>query len=526
MRAKRRDCYGLNGKESGDFASSFVWDKYAVRKEVTMEKVSLNFKRGNVVAAAIASVALAGCLACAPAVQSADAAEATSYVTAAASRAAGPAPEILGLTGVEESGQFVFLSTDDVPQYSWSYPKYYLFGNASYNANPNQYFVNSASGSSDTGVVYNASRGGGGAGPNASLAAYGSDDDTDNAVWEMLPDVIIGKGGTTDYSASASAVSDAKGLSEDDPYSPISVAYSFSNNSNMVTLMYSLASAADASAADGEKSLRYGSATTIAMKYEAYVKGVQGYILQQLSADMAKDSSKTKKTVASIADYDKDTKTFTLRVSNVQDGTASTNRYLEVCEQVANNVVTDATNATMSADALEAAKVDLVLVGGQSGGSSVSQDTILEGLEEIGYSAANGNVYYADSNTAGAAYGVVMNSVENAQNVGRILGCLYPEYVDQEQLVDYYYENFYHINVGANNATLGTVIDNAMDGVYNYDAKGTTWDASDGTIYDESIVLNYINSGLSYIRSLDSGSVPTALQLTDNLKSSSVVIGQ
>ena len=53
------------------------------------------------------------------------------HVTAAACRAAGPAAEILGMDSVEESGQFVDMQ-NGVPQYNWTYPKYYLAADPNY----------------------------------------------------------------------------------------------------------------------------------------------------------------------------------------------------------------------------------------------------------------------------------------------------------------------------------------------------------------------------------------------------------
>lgn len=64
----------------------------------------------------------------------------SSVVTGAATRAAMPSLEILGINSVEESGQFVTMS-GDVPQYEWTQPKYYLCA-SNYNTHPSTYLAN------------------------------------------------------------------------------------------------------------------------------------------------------------------------------------------------------------------------------------------------------------------------------------------------------------------------------------------------------------------------------------------------
>lgn len=181
---------------------------------------------------------------------------ASSYITGAASRAAGPVPEILGLASVEESGQFV--STTD--WYSWDQPKYYLAA-STYNTAISPYLANLATGQSSDKAILNTSRSGSGAGPNAALSAS---DPTDAQVL-ALANVVIGNGGGTDVSA---------------------VEYKFSNYSGLVTTMYNVAAAADsADAADSQKTLRYKdssgsviSATSIAQNYEKYIFGTMGAV--------------------------------------------------------------------------------------------------------------------------------------------------------------------------------------------------------------------------------------------------------
>lgn len=418
------------------------------------------------------------------------------YVTAAVTRAASPAPEILGLSSVEESGQFVNL---DSPL-DWSQPKFWLNATTEYNTNPNPYqynFVYDRDGASSQTVI-NEARNGQGGGPSGSLAAYGVDE-TDDAVWDMLPDVVIGNAGTIDYDtdpAYGPAVSAALGVD----YHPESVAYSSTDNSVIIDVMYDIAQAGDEAATRTGKQLRYGDATDIARQYEAYVRGTQGYVLQQLEANGAQ-----KKTVACIGGYDAGSGTYTLLTSGVQEGTAATNRLLEAAEIVANNLVDTLGTETVTVDQL--AQADVILVGGQN---DVTPEDVVPNLP----SELQQKCYYVTENGSnGSMYGVTMNSVENAQNIGRVIGFIYPEYVDQDDWMCYYYDNFYHIK----SDMLAQAIDNAMDGVRNYDAAGsdlTSWTAADAATYNEASVQARIDAGMAYIEANES-TVPAALVPSD-----------
>lgn len=419
----------------------------------------------------------------------------SSYITGAASRAAGPAPEILGLASVEESGQFV----DMTNFYNWSQPKYYLAA-SNYNAAVSPFLANLATGlgSEGTQAVINASRNGAGAGPNAAL---NSSDATDAQVLK-LADVVIGNGGDATSSA---------------------VAYKFSDYSGLVKTMYAIADAADkADAANDQKTLRFKdsngeviSATSIAQNYEKYIFGTMGAVQEAIDADPS-----MKKTVAVVTDASRDGSTgawtFTLMTTanSGGDGTASTNRYLETTANTGIDGIDladnygDVKSTGVTVDDL--ANVDLLLVGGQN--SSKNYDAIIKAID------ANGLVsktYAVENNgSAGAMYGVVMNSVENAQNVGRILGMLYPTIVNQQNWMAYYYQTFYHIN-GVN---LGEVMNEALPGVRCQAATQTdtmeeaqTWAVS--TTSDSGVsgyttgassatVQSVLDSGYAYYQSI------------------------
>lgn len=423
------------------------------------------------------------------------------YVTAAAYRAAEPAPEILGLSGVGTNTAWTGLDELD-----WSAPVHYIMGTAEYNSNPNPYMVNTISGETP-GQVYDSRQGG----PTAAMYPYDPAQYADNsAVWDLLPDVIIGTGNGVDYSdaAYAPAAGAANGVTD---YDPIGVSYRSTDVYTMIDTMYDIAAAGDQVAAETGKSLRYGSATDIAKDYERYVRGTQGYILQRLAQDGA-----DQKTVALVNNYDAASGTYSIACTGVEEGTAAANRYLEATQNVAVNLAD-----TLAEDGAEAvsvtpdqlASVDLIMLGYQA-----TQEGQLS-IEEIlaTFSAdMTAKAYWvgSENGSAGSCYGVTMNSVENAQNTGRILGCLYPEYIDQDNWVAYYYDNFYHINDGK----LGEAIDNAMDGVRNWDSTGdlTTWTADDAADYNAAEVAADIQAGCDYIAA-NEASLPALLALSDNL---------
>ncbi len=441
------------------------------------------------------------------------------YVTAAASRAAQPAPEILGLSGVEETGASTGSAAYGVQE--WNNPKYYIMGDTTYNTSANPYMVNAVSVTNKTDpnaspvIAQNTSREGGGRGPMGSLAAYGVDA-TDDAVWDLLPDVVIGVGGSNgnvDYTSEeyAGAISTAKGVE----YSPIGVEYYTATNENIIKEMYALAEAGDKVVADsnGKKHLRYGSALDIAKNLERYIIGTQGYILEAINNETV-----SKKTVAAVSSYDETAKTFTLLKSGVAEGTASSNKLLEACEQVSDNLIDKLGKETATAD--ELAQADAIVIGGQSGGAGEALTDPDQIVAKMDASLVKKTYYTTNAikGYPGSMYGVVMNSVENTQNIGRVLGFVYPEVIDQDDWICYYYDKFYHIK----SDKLAEVIDKAMDGVRNYNATDAanylTWTEADASTYNADAVQAKLQEGVSYLKACGT-KVNTALQPSSYLAS-------
>ena len=429
------------------------------------------------------------------------------YVTASTTPASQAAPEILGLTDVDEltnSSPSIDDTTNSL--------KYIFFGTDEYNENPNPYFYNTIYDTDGVQTVYNSDMRWLGqnsiaSNPVRALAPYGTGDDTDDLVWEQLPDVIVGnqidKAGTTvtyledEY---APAVEAALGL-ESGSYQPIAVEYTLNSMADIVDKTYGIAEAGEqvVENSDGAKQLRYGSAVDIATNYEKYVKGTQGYILQALDEGTVEE-----KNVVVVEDYADDQFTLTKTPSSWATGT----RFLEITTLVADNLADDLEGddaATVTRDELAAMDVDLIIL------TSDVSDT------EMGDLATK--TYWASSNIAGAIYKVDANSVEIATNYGRILGCLYDEILDQSDLVAYYYDTFYHIK----DSMLATAIDQAMDGVRNWavqDGSGSellVWGEEDVADYSQDEVQAILDAGVAYIYSLGE-EADELVQLTDYIE--------
>ena len=431
----------------------------------------------------------------------------TGYVNGAATRAAMPSIEILGLASVEESGQFIDTRDYyfvDATTGAWTYPKYWLDASA-YNSQASPFLANLATAQKNVDgyqtAVLDTSRSGGGQGPNASLGTSGKDAE----VWDRNPAVVVGTGGGSDWYTT-------------DGRDALGVNYGFSNYEGLCDTMDNIARAAEQKASD-DSELRFGSARAITTNYRQYIYGTMGLIQQAIDS-----GNEVQKTVALVenAVWDEDEECWmfdllTTAESGAGDGTASQNRYLETVLNtdvqgisLAKNYADTAADSSSVPASQLLSSVDLVMVGGQQ--SSGNYAIIMRGLE-----ASNllPKTYWVQNNgSAGAQYGVVMNSVENAQNVGRILGMLYPLEVNQQSWLAYYYQNFYHINADdkTNNYTeLTEVMQKALYGVRNATMIANNADAdvnwnnittAYGNGQNNTVVQRLIESGYTYYMKL------------------------
>lgn len=432
----------------------------------------------------------------------------TGYVSASNSPASQAAPEILGLSGVDEL-QVDPYNTDVMTTLNTGAGlKYLLMGTQEYNINPNPYFFNTVVAKSGTGVVYNkdhrwASMKKQISNPIRALAPFQSGDDTDDAVWLLEPDVIIGntidKSGTlTDYLSSEYAPAVEKYLNQaDGTYTPIASTYTLNSMADIVDKTYGIAADGEKVVANsnGKKQLRYGSATAIATNYEKYVKGTQAYILSQLETTKA-----AKKSVAVVESVNED---GTYVVTKTPSSFSTATRFLEITTLVAGNIADGYEgdgSATVTKDQL--AKADLIVL--TTGASKADMGDLAT------------KTYWSTSNNNGAIYKVDANSVEIGTNYGRILGCLYPEYVDQSDWVAYYYDTFYHVKADK----LADAVDKGMDGVRNWDVQSGNADAmlnwTTDTVkdYNKSDVQAKLDAGIEYIYELGE-EAPELLQLSE-----------
>lgn len=454
-------------------------------------KITKNYLR-NAVATATAGM-LAVCMFPASALAAfapdTKALSADGYVTGASPRPGAPGLDMLGITNVEADPTGLKCA---LGEQTWASPKFYIWGSTYYNTNANPYLTNavinynagstiaapSAVAGGNTAVRTETQPGGN---PDAGICLYGVHDEA-NALWDLKPDVINGTNADTCiYTGDEYKAAFPAGFEN---YNPVGVRYNYNSISDIIGSMYRLAAAADTVVAqsNGTKRLRYDeSATTIAQNYEEYIHGLQGFILQQLEANKA-----AKKTVAIVMSYDEASQTYTLM--NDQSGSATALRYLEVVQNVATNLGDTYPTATQD----QLAKADLIILNTTVSDSNSMLGTFTSSMQAKTYYTVNGN------QQIGCTYSVARNSVDNAQDMGRILGCLYPEYITQDDLICYYYDEFYHIR----SEVLGELLDNAMDGVVNWDATGsdrTNWTAADTDGYSKASVQAKLDLGTAWI---------------------------
>lgn len=418
----------------------------------------------------------------------------TTGVIGTAFAAANNAPDFLGLNNPEKR---------DSDNYD---SKIYFFG-TDRNENPDPFMWNLRIGAG-TGVTA-AKRTG--PGPAASLDTWDAND-TNKALWELMPDVIIGTGankgaadGDPDHyidNGAAAAVETNLGLAAGS-YKPKAVVYDFSNLNTMMAIMYEIAKDADAAVeANPEKTLRYGSALEIARDYERYIIGMKGYVKQKID-----DGTVPMRTVACIQSYADGS--YNINVAGYQEGTASTNRFLEAVQGVAENYAATCGRApddngvvTVTKDEL-LENVDLIICGGHSQ-TAADFATIKDQLAEDGLLE---KCWYATNTSAGATFALFANSVDNAFNVGRVLPCLYPEILDQSDMIAYYYDTFYHLKDGA----IAPAVDERMDGVRNWAVAGnndasesstqamTAWSEEDVSDYNHAETQALLENGIAYL---------------------------
>ena len=414
-------------------------------------------------------------------------------------------PDYLGLNSTdcrsqEPTGDQVLYDkiTNDKGALRWL-----LMGTKEYNENPDTYLYNSIYATGGKTIVLNANRYYGGYGATkppegqgvsnaiCALTDYKGSDPAvdDDAIWEMKPDIVVGNmtpSGTTDYET---IVSDMK-LTYADKFGDYDTPVTFdisdlSPSDGCITYMYRLAAAADEVVADssGTKKIRYqmdfdgdgkSTATDLAMNFEAMARGAEGYILSQLDKDKA-----SKKTVAIVKANDGTNVTLSAKI----DGQYT------CLKNVANNYVTGSEDKTVTIAELKKAPVDLICV-------NVGKGVSTTGLDEL-----FGKTYWV-TNAYTGSIAAVDKGPGITENFPRVLGCLYPEYIDQSDWVAYLYDTVYHVK----SDMIGTAVNRAMDGVRNWDVKAGSgndyvqWSENTVSDYSRAEVKDRIDYGLAYLK--------------------------
>ena len=435
-----------------------------------------------------------------------------SYVTGFIVKRPTPIFDILGISAVNE-GNLSF--DDDAKGYGESYPydstwvtaKYWLIA-SSYNSNPSPFIANYGTGLGDASNTATTS--------GNIASSYISADEDVQATWDLQPDIIYNFTSSVTEPVSQYLLDEEGDVLEGfEDYDPEVINYSSSSDATWEGVLGNLTAVAKAADAiveesDGTKVLRYGSAMDIVESYEQYIYGSLGYVAE--SIDDGSVAKRTYASVTSVTDNGDGSYTWGLEASGLYNQTMpSAIAYdlidalgVEATEVTSTNSKTgkESTSYYYYVSTEELDEADLVVCTG-----GANNETIIEALEAAGLMDKS-YVTLAKSNE-----GCIFNSiagVEVPQNIGRILGCLYPELIDQDNWLGYYLQNYYHVNASDVPYVLSKVFvgvtnwdaaDSNGDGTLSYDER-VTWSEADGEDYNEADVQAAIDEGYAYYCSL------------------------
>jgi hypothetical protein len=264
-----------------------------------------------------------------------------------------------------------------------------------------------------------------------------------------------------------------------------------------------------------------GTPAQIAQEYEQYVYGTIGYVAKSIANGRARREVCLVEDVRTNASGNYEYRLVTQdEALNANDGTASVNRFLEatcytgidgaqLAVNYADRAFPGASTVWVPAANLNTSTVALIMVGGQASSSRFADIKSALAADNLLYKS-----YYTYNNNsaAGSLYGTVMNSVDCAQNLGRILGMLYGSIINEQSWTAYYYKHMYHIN----DAYLVDVMKNALNNnVRNANkwsvsqAEEAYFDWSDLTSAwaesnPESTVESKLAEGVAYLKSIGS----------------------
>lgn len=252
------------------------------------------------------------------------------------------------------------------------------------------------------------------------------------------PDVLLGvssNGSVTDDTGYDSQLAVIAATGE--YYSPSKVKYHAITQDAMIATMYDTAACLNEIKQKTGKATRYSDPEEIAQDYENYIKGIKGYIKEEIGEE-------NYRTIAIVSSENADG-TYTIHGQGATSAT-SPNYYVEYTEDVANNLADilinaedyeDATSVDVTGAQLATADA-IILTGNSSLEETVKNDAvIMAGDPEI-----------ISMNNLESLYGVSMNSVENALGMGYVLSRIYDNensVLAAENVYKYFASKFYHI---------------------------------------------------------------------------------
>ena len=437
-------------------------------------------------------------------------ADGASYVTGFITKRPTPIMMILGVSVVNEGtlsfdGDYEGYGEDYAYDSTWASLKYWLTA-SSYNSNPDPFLANFGTGLGD------ASNSATTAGSMATN--YLSADEDVQATWDLQPDIIYNFNSGVSSPASQYLLDDDGNVLEGfEDYDPTVLSYDSTDDTTwegVIGNLTTLAEAADAivEESDGTKVLRYGSAMDIVDSLEQYIFGTLGYVAE--SIDDGSIAKRTYVVISDVTDNGDGSYTWSLEPSGVFNQVMASaiatdlidELGIEVTSVTTTNSKTGKTSTTnycyATTEQLEQA--DLIV------SSSSSNEDVIVALEAAGLIEKS---YVTTTIGQGCIFNT--NSTgEVAQNIGRVLGCLYPELIDQDNWLGYYLQNYYHIT----ESSVPYLLSKVFQGVTNYDAadsngdgtlsyeESVTWSEADGEDYDEAAVQAAIDEGYAYYTSL------------------------
>lgn len=321
----------------------------------------------------------------------------------------------------------------------------------------------------------------------------------------MKPDVFLGingSGGKTydDYLILMKDYVDNGG-----DWNPIQVNYKATDLNDFIEDMYNLSEAIVKSGKEG----RYGDTEAIAKNYEAYIKGLQLYVMKQID-----DGKVDKKTVAIVDPETLSDGHYQAYNSSMSKGTAASCRAAEYVENTTNNIIDTegientgtAASPQYLATAEQITKADAIFITVQAQINMSEEQFASELAEAAGVEVEELPPIYAyDPN---GAFSIRANSVENFVGIGQYQGFLYPEVINPVYAAAYVYQNFYHLNEADYKALTQYALSEA--------SLPEGYDGADTAGYTKEYIDDRIAEGIQYYKNNVGTYEDTKLALTED----------